>query len=297
MLKGNQQECESMGSETVLAIMNIVLAGMFGAVIGSFTNVCIYRIPEHRTVVKGHSMCMTCGHELGALDLVPIFSWLCLGGKCRYCKTPISSRYIKIESLTALMYMVMAATHLALFLDPLDMTKNIFPFLVLCALFIMINIVIVEMMIMHDTGSSMYVMSAALLVDFAVQIIGRVLTVVNSAASNELGSWLSKWAIEAVGGAAIAFAAVVLSVLLANKPKEMKSYLHDSKGKALRTSDVFAIVLGGVIGIIPSVVSSVIYLIGRIAIGNGKKVKYLGNILAAGAAVGYFGYAAFRVIR
>ena len=70
-----------MDADVVLAIMNIVLAGMFGAVIGSFTNVCIYRIPEHRTVVKGHSMCMTCGHELGALDLVPIFSWLFLGGK------------------------------------------------------------------------------------------------------------------------------------------------------------------------------------------------------------------------
>ena len=87
-----------MGPNEIFAIMVIVMAGMFGAVIGSFTNVCIYRIPEHRTVVKGHSMCMTCGHELGALDLVPIFSWLFLGGKCRYCKTPISSRYIKIES-------------------------------------------------------------------------------------------------------------------------------------------------------------------------------------------------------
>ena len=286
-----------MSPETVLAIMNIVLAGMFGAVIGSFTNVCIYRIPEHRTVVKGHSMCMTCGHELGALDLVPIFSWLCLGGKCRYCKTPISSRYIKIESLTALMYILMAATHLSMFLDPMDMTKNIFPFIELCALFIMVNIIIVEMMIMHDTGSSMYGMTVALLIDFAVQLCARVLTVVNSDASKELGSKITGWGIEILAGAAIAFGAVVIAVLLANKPKELKSYLHDSKGKALRTSDLFAIALGGVIGIIPAAVASVVYLIARIAIGNGKNVKYLGNILAAGAAVGYFGYAAYLIIK
>ena len=77
--------------------------------------------------------------------------------------------------------------------------------------------------------------------------------------------------------------------------KDVQEYY--SKGKALRTSDLFAIALGGVIGIIPAIVSSVVYLIARIAIGNGKNVKYLGNILAAGAAVGYFGYAAIILIK
>ena len=159
-----------MDPQVVLAIVYIFMAGVFGAVIGSFTNVCIYRIPEKRTVVKGHSMCMTCGHELGALDLVPIFSWLFLGGKCRYCKTPISSRYIKIESLTALAYMLMAATHLDYFLDPMVPADNLLPFLALCAMFIMTNIVIVEMMIMKDTGSSMFRLSTALVIDLLVQV-------------------------------------------------------------------------------------------------------------------------------
>ncbi|MBR4556289.1 MAG: prepilin peptidase [Clostridiales bacterium] len=288
-----------MGSDEVLAIVNIVLAGMFGAVIGSFTNVCIYRIPEHRTVVKGHSMCMTCGHELGALDLVPIFSWLFLGGKCRYCKTPISSRYIKIESLTAVMYMLMAATHLSMFLDPTveDPMTNIFPFIELCALFIMINVVIVEMMIQHDTGSSMYRMSVALGIDFAVQLIARALGVAtNDAISGELCSKLGSWGIEILTGAAIGLAAVILAVLFANRPKEMSKYLHDQKYRGVRTSDVFAIVLCACIGIIPAAVAATVYLIGRILIGNGKSVKYLGIVLASGAAVGYFANCAFQVI-
>ena len=265
-----------MDPVVVLAIINIVLAGMFGAVIGSFTNVCIYRIPEHRTIVKGHSMCMTCGHELGALDLVPIFSWLFLGGKCRYCKTPISSRYIKIESLTALAYMVMAATHLSLFLDPLEPGKNVLPFIELCALFIMINIVIVEMMIMKDTGSSMFVMSLALVIDLAVQIAAR------------LGSGI----VSNLLGAVIGLVAVCLAVILTNRPKELSRYFHDEKKKPYRTSDLFAIVLCAAIGTIPAAVAATVYLIARLVIGSGKGTKYLGTWLAAGAAAGYFGYCA-----
>jgi prepilin signal peptidase PulO-like enzyme (type II secretory pathway) len=288
-----------MGPDEILAIMNIVLAGMFGAVIGSFTNVCIYRIPEHRTVVKGHSMCMTCGHELGALDLVPIFSWLCLGGKCRYCKTPISSRYIKIESLTALMYIIMAATHLSMFMDPTveDPMTTVFPFIELCALFIMINVVIVEMMIQHDTGSSMYRMSVALGIDFAIQLVARILNVAtDDAISGELCDKLAGWGIEILVGVAIGFAAVVLAVLFANRPKELSKYFHDAKYRGVRTSDVFAIVLCACIGIIPAAVASTVYLIGRILIGNGKNVKYLGIVLASGAAVGYFANCAIQVI-
>lgn len=274
-----------MTPEQVLAIINVVMAGMFGAVIGSFTNVCIYRIPEHRTIVKGHSMCMTCGHELGALDLVPIFSWLFLKGKCRYCGTSVSSRYIKIESLTALMYILMAIAHLDMFLDPTNPAKNILPFIVLCALFIMINIVIVEMMIMKDTGSSMFRLSTALFIDLAVQIGVRMFYEVGRA-SIILGVLL---------GGVIGFVAVLLAVLFTNRPKDLGKYFSSEKGRPFRTSDLFAIVLCAAIGIWPAVVCAAVYLIARIAIGNGKNVKYLGNILAAGAAVGYFGYAFLRM--
>lgn len=284
-----------MSPEIVLAILNIVLAGIFGAIVGSFTNVCIYRIPEHRTIVKGHSMCMTCGHELGALDLVPIFSWLFLGGKCRYCKTPISSRYIKIESLTALAYMIMAASHLALFLDPMDPSKNVFPFIELCALFIMINIVIVEMMIMKDTGSSMYVMTVALGIDYLVQVLAKVLNVATGNSSDSLSSLFRSISIRFFGGAIIGLLAVILSVLLVRGGISIRSYLQDKDQKALRTSDLFAIALCAAIGLIPAIVAATVYLIARLLIKNSNRIKYLGTVLAAGAAIGYYAYAFYQL--
>ncbi|MEA5051014.1 MAG: prepilin peptidase [Oscillospiraceae bacterium] len=70
-----------------------------GAVIGSFLNVVIWRVPRGLSVAKGRSMCPSCGHTLRAADLVPVFSWLFLRGKCRYCGAPISPRYAAVELL------------------------------------------------------------------------------------------------------------------------------------------------------------------------------------------------------
>ena len=238
---------------------------------------------------------MTCGHELGALDLVPIFSWLFLGGKCRYCKTPISSRYIKIESLTALAYMIMAASHLALFLDPIDPSKNVFPFIELCALFIMINIVIVEMMIMKDTGSSMYVMTVALGIDYLVQVLAKVLNVATGNSSDSLSSLFRSISIRFFGGAIIGLLAVILSVLLVRGVISIRSYLQDKDQKALRTSDLFAIALCAAIGLIPAIVAATVYLIARLLIKNSNRINYLGTVLAAGAAIGCYAYAFYQL--
>lgn len=90
--------------------MILVLFGiwvfMLGISIGSFLNVCIYRIPLHENVVVTNSHCMTCKHQLSWIDLFPLFSYLFLGGKCRYCKTRISIQYPIIELLNGLMYVL-----------------------------------------------------------------------------------------------------------------------------------------------------------------------------------------------
>lgn len=83
-----------------------VLVFIFGSVIGSFLNVVIYRTPLKMSIVKGPSHCFTCGERIKPYDLVPIFSWIILGGKCRKCKAKISARYTIVEALTGLMYLL-----------------------------------------------------------------------------------------------------------------------------------------------------------------------------------------------
>ena len=78
-----------------------VTAAVLGAVFGSFLNCAAYRVARKESFVSGRSHCPSCGHELGAADLVPVVSWLALRGRCRYCKEKISPRYVIAELLFA----------------------------------------------------------------------------------------------------------------------------------------------------------------------------------------------------
>ena len=79
---------------------------IFGITIGSFLNVCIYRLPLGESIVTAPSHCMTCGQKLRWYDMVPVFSWLVLGGKCRNCKSEISVQYPIIEGVNGILYVV-----------------------------------------------------------------------------------------------------------------------------------------------------------------------------------------------
>ena len=79
---------------------------VFGTVIGSFLNVLIYRLPIGMDFKKGNSICTSCKHKLNWKDLFPLFSWIFLGGKCRYCKAPISPRYPIVEALNGASYVL-----------------------------------------------------------------------------------------------------------------------------------------------------------------------------------------------
>lgn len=81
-----------------------LMMGIFGLFIGSFLNVCIYRIPLNESIVTTPSHCTSCSHKLAWYDLFPLFSYLFLGGKCRYCKTHISAQYPLVEALNAVVW-------------------------------------------------------------------------------------------------------------------------------------------------------------------------------------------------
>ena len=101
--------------------MPLLLISYFiiGLVVGSFLNVCIYRIPEGRSIISPPSSCGTCGHVLGPLDMIPVLSYIFLGGKCRYCGTAYSPRYALVELLTGCLFVLCGLQYLpgiALFL-------------------------------------------------------------------------------------------------------------------------------------------------------------------------------------
>ncbi|MDX9786624.1 MAG: prepilin peptidase [Desulfobacterales bacterium] len=76
---------------------------LFGLCVGSFLNVCIYRLPKGNSIVRPRSMCPVCHTTLQARDNIPILSYLFLGGKCRQCRTPIPLRYPLVELITGLL--------------------------------------------------------------------------------------------------------------------------------------------------------------------------------------------------
>ena len=83
--------------DAILLIFTIA----FGLCVGSFLNVCIFRIPREESIVTGPSHCMSCGERLRWYELIPVFSFLTQGGRCRHCKAKLSPQYPLIEAANA----------------------------------------------------------------------------------------------------------------------------------------------------------------------------------------------------
>ena len=83
--------------------MEYILSLILGLFIGSFINCIVYRVYNKKSFLKGRSICPKCDHELGVLDLIPLFSFFSLKGKCRYCKKKISKEYPIVELFTGLL--------------------------------------------------------------------------------------------------------------------------------------------------------------------------------------------------
>ncbi|MBN2032750.1 MAG: prepilin peptidase [Deltaproteobacteria bacterium] len=90
-------------------VVGMIFAGLFGLALGSFLNVCIYRIPSNRSIVYPPSSCPNCGERIKFYDNLPVISYFLLLGRCRYCRHAISPQYPVVEAITG-------ALSLALFL-------------------------------------------------------------------------------------------------------------------------------------------------------------------------------------
>src|SRR5688500_6141110 len=81
-----------------------IIIGAIGAIIGSFLNVVIHRLPLEESVAFPNSKCPSCSTAIASYDSVPVLSYVLVGGRCRSCKTRISARYPAVEMLTALLF-------------------------------------------------------------------------------------------------------------------------------------------------------------------------------------------------
>ena len=90
--------------DLVPPVVGYVIAGVFGAIIGSFLNVVIHRVPLEESIVFPNSRCPSCGAVIAFYDNIPVVSYAALGAKCRSCKAHISFRYPAVELLTAALF-------------------------------------------------------------------------------------------------------------------------------------------------------------------------------------------------
>jgi leader peptidase (prepilin peptidase)/N-methyltransferase len=114
----------------------VVALGLIGLTIGSFLNVCIFRIPLKQSIVFPASRCMECGKPLKAYHNIPVLSWLVLRGRCAFCGTSISARYPAVELLTGVVF----ALHGLVFeLDALLVVRLVFAAVLIVLAFIDID--------------------------------------------------------------------------------------------------------------------------------------------------------------
>ncbi len=273
----------------VLTILGVIQSGLFGLVIGSFLNVCIYRIPEGRTVVKGHSMCMSCSHTLGAMDMVPLFSWMFLRGKCRYCGAPVASRYAKIEALTGAVFAVVALVRRDWLFFPGDPIIRITEFIRLLLLLAIVCVVIVAMMIQRDKGRGIPGASIVIGVLLACRLALLFFSPADAA----------RTLLSAAEGLGIGVVAVTGAVLFSPAYRDKGSYFQglirfagvrryfSPEAAPQRIADSLLVTVCATIGFPPAVVCAAAYFAAVVLAGRRKILPYLGIITAAFALIGF----------
>ena len=117
-------------------MFGLISTFILGCCIGSFLNVCIWRVPRGMSVVSPPSHCPNCDHQIRAWENIPILSWIFLNGKCSSCKKPISARYILVELMFGFIYTLIYMTVILKNLPPSALLfYGIFSAILICSAF------------------------------------------------------------------------------------------------------------------------------------------------------------------
>lgn len=118
-----------------MEIIIYIAIAITGVVFGSFFTLAVYRIPRKENIVYVRSHCTTCGHKLNFWDLIPVFSYIFLGGKCRYCGEKIRIRYLLLEVFSGIVFLTLALTN-----GLEDIIYLVFAYLFMAGMFIIAGI-------------------------------------------------------------------------------------------------------------------------------------------------------------
>lgn len=183
----------------------LVTLGAFGAMLGSFLNACVFRLPRGISMLHPPSSCPSCGTRIRWYDNVPVLGWIALHGKCRSCRASISPRYPVVEALTAVVFVLLALRY--------GPGPGLAPALLFAWIMILVTLVDFDARIIPDavtlTGTAVGLLLAALpgppsLVDAMIGAAGGLVLL-----------WGIAWAYERVtgkegmGGGDIKFAALL----------------------------------------------------------------------------------------
>ena len=114
-------------------IIFYILIFTIGVLFGSFSTLAVYRLPLHENITHKRSFCPNCNHKLSFLDLIPVLSYIFLGGRCRYCKEKIRIRYLLIEVFTGIVFLLFA---MSLNIDFINISSSKIAYLIFGLLYI-----------------------------------------------------------------------------------------------------------------------------------------------------------------
>jgi len=190
-----------------VAVWYALSAALMGLVFGSAINAMVWRIYVGRSWAKGRSVCPDCGHVLGVADLVPVLSWLALGGKCRYCKAPIKDHPV-VELVTGVAFGLSA--YVTVMAGDFDLVKLGF-WLVMLVMLLVLAVYDVRWMILPDkimlplmAVAAVYALVSAAEARSLVALAGMLAAAVVAGGGFYLIVWLSRG--RAMGGGDIKLA-------------------------------------------------------------------------------------------